>query len=159
MKLITEAKKYDVTAEDFVDQRFVTFNEVMLYNSRQNSGLLDMYVKDAQANPQDYLLQQVLDYSGIAIIDRNERDWSLNSFRDMIGNYTVPMFLKNKQSVQGTGYSDKVLNPAAIDLLKDWTEQEVFRDKYLIIRLIFNTFDDTKLLLNYSVENETISGR
>ena len=159
VKLVTEAKKFNATAEDFVDQRFVTFNEAMIYNSRQNSGLLELWAKDAQGVPENYMSQQVIDQSGIILIDRNERDWSMNAFRDMVGDYTVPMFLKDKASLQGTGYSDKILNVAAIDLTKDWTEQEVFRDKYLIIRLIFNTFDDTKLLLNYSVENETLSGR
>jgi len=159
LKLITQASTYDAVTESYVDKRFVTFNEAMIYNSRQNSGVLSLVAKDTQANPENYMLQQLSEASGQALIDRNERDWTINDFRDMIGDYTVPMFLKDKVSVQGVGYTDKILNPSAINLTKDWTQQEVFRDKYLIIRLIFNTFEDTKLVLNYSVENEILSHR
>lgn len=158
-KLITDASKFDSVTESYVDQRFVTFDEAMFYNSRQNSGFISLVPKDTQPDPEDYMLQQLTEVTGQALIDRNERDWTINDFRDMVVDYTVPMFLKDKASTQGVGYVDKVLNPSAIDLTKDWTQQEVFRDKYLIIRLIFNTFDDTKLVLNYSVENETLSKR
>lgn len=159
IRLITEATKFDKIVQYAVDQRFITFNQAILYNTRQNSGLLNLVCKDTQDNPEDYLLQQIQSKESVSIINKNEKDWTINDFRDMVSNYNIPMFLKDKNSVQGSEFYDKVLNTNAIDLDKDWTNQEPFRDKYLIIRLIFNTFGDTKLVLNYSIENENISHR
>ena len=46
-------------------------------------------------------------------------------------------------------FSDSTLN-----FNKDWYELESFRDKYLVVRLIFDKFANKKIITNFSVENE-----
>lgn len=160
LKLITEAKKYNAQYNEFVDQKFITFNKGIFYNSNQSSGVLNLVVKNKNEDDEDYLLQQVQNIEGDSIIiDRNERDWSLNELRDYRTNYEIPMFDSNINSLQDNYYIDKKVNSDSIDHDKDWSELQSFRDKYLVVRLIFDTFDDVKLLLNYSVQNEKQSFR
>jgi hypothetical protein len=144
----TEAKKFDTVNEEYIDQRYVTFNKALFYNTQQTSGIITLAPKqDSNAN---YLLQQTNNTLGVATIDRNERDWTMNSMRDIRIDYTIPMFLKDLPSLQSSYYIDKVVNPAAIDYNKDWTQLESFRDKFLVVRLIFDNFADTRLIFNFS---------
>lgn len=159
LTLMTEAKKFNPDFNDYVDERFITFNKALFYNSRQSSGILNLMVKD-NLSDENYLLEQVKDLEGDTIvIDRNERDWSINELRDIRVDYTQPMFDKKLSSLQTDYFTDKIVNTNAIDYNKDWTQLESFRDKYLVVRLIFDKFDDIKLLLNYSVESEKESLR
>lgn len=160
IKLLTEAKKYDFNLRQFVDERYITFNKGIFYNSRQCSGEMELIVKDTQSDPTNYMLQQVEDNTPNSILlDRNERDWSLNELRDLRVDYTAPIFNSKVEDLQTDYYIDKLINSTTIDYDKNWNELESFRDKYLAIRLIFDNFDDIKLLLNYSIENEIISPR
>ena len=139
---------------------FITFNKALFYNARQCSGMLNLLVKDINTDGEDYLLQQVQNLPGDSIIiDRNEKDWTLNQLRDIRVDYTKPIFKSNIESIQDNYFIDKVVNEDTIDFDKDWSELESFRDKYLVVRFIFDNFDDVKLLLNYSVENEIQSTR
>jgi hypothetical protein len=153
----TEAKKFDPISEEYMDQRYVTFNKALFYNTQQTSGIVTLAPK--QDSDVNYLLQQTNNAPGVAIIDRNERDWTMNSMRDIRVNYTVPMFLKDLPSLQSNYYIDKVVNPAAIDYNKDWTQLESFRDKFLVVRLIFDNFADTRLIFNFSALQRVESER
>jgi hypothetical protein len=150
----TEAKKFDTTSQEYLDQRYVTFNKVLFYNTQQISGILNMVPKqDGNIN---YLYQQTTNSPNQITIDRNERDWGINEMRDYRKQdnssitYSVPMFLKDITSLQSNYYIDKIVNPAAIDFNKDWTQLESFRDKFLVVRLIFDNFADTRLIFNFS---------
>ena len=154
----TEAKKYDVTSQEYIDQRNVTFNKVLLYNTEQISGELTLVPK--QNSSVDYLYQQTTNSSSNQItIDRNERDWTLNSMRDLRDDYEVPMFIKNVAQLQSNYYIDKIVNPLAINYNKDWTQLTSFRDKYLVVRLIFDNFADTRLTFNFSALTKQQSER
>jgi hypothetical protein len=153
--LHTEAKRYFPGMKQYVDDRTVTFNKAIIYNTRQTTGEIELINKDTKADPQDYLSQQVINSNnGAVIIDRNERNWSFNDIRDIRIDYTQPIFNSSLSAVQGAYYIDKVLNTSTLDLNKDWTQLESFRDKYLVVRLIFDNFDDVKLIMNYSDEYE-----
>lgn len=155
LKIDTDAEKYNATTEEFVDERFVTFTKAVAYNSRQCTGLMTLEPKDTAANQADYLKNQVVNSNDNVIpIDRNERQWTLNDLRDIRTDYTNSIWDSSLDSVQNEYYIDKILNTSTMDVTKDWTQLESFRDKYLVIRLIFDTFDDIKLIFNHSVENE-----
>jgi len=155
LKLLTEAKKLNIETQEYYALRYVTFNKAILYNSRQCSGLLDLIVKDTTVDQQNYLMEQVINPNNNSIIiDRTEIDWLINDFRDMRIDYTKPIWDSDIHSLQNEYFMDKILNSSTIDINKDWTQLESFRDKYLVVRLIFNTFADVKLITNYSVENE-----
>ena len=160
LKWITEAKKYTSNMDNYTEERFITFNKGIFYNSRQCSGELELGVKDIEYAGQDYLMSQVINSNNNeVIIDKNEGDWSLNDLRDIRVNYSTPIWNYSKSSVQSEYYIDKVLNTSSLNVLKDWSTLESFRDKYLVIRLIFDNFADIKLITNYSVENEQESFR
>jgi hypothetical protein len=153
----TEAKKFDTVSEEYLDQRYVTFNKGLFYNTQQTSGIVTLAPK--QDSDINYLLQQTNNVPGVAIIDRNERDWTMNSLRDIRVDYTVPMFLKDLPSLQTNYYMDKIVNPASINSNKDWTQLESFRDKFLVVRLIFDNFADTRLIFNFSALQKSQSER
>ena len=74
------------------------------------------------------------------ILDRKERTWSFNNFRDMaIGRDTgVPLFTSTWPNIMAEPYLDKIINPAAVSTAKTWSERQFLRDKYLGIRLFFS---------------------
>lgn len=157
IKLITEAEKYNESIKEFYDFRFATFNKMVLYNSRQCSGLVNLVVKDTKSNPIDYLNQQIVNTNNnVSIIDKNEKDWLINDFRDIRTIYELPIWNSNFGDIKvaENGYMDKTLNIGTLNENKNWQELESFRDKYLVIRLIFDNFTDIKLKTNYTNENE-----
>lgn len=155
----TEARKWDEVLETFRDLGDITFNKVMVYNTRQNSGVLNMIVKNTQNPEEDYLGNQISNTENQIIIDRNERDWTANDFRDIVTDYDVPMFIKRLQDLQTNYFIDKVINPASINSNKDWFEMESFRDKFLVVRLIFDNFTDVSLGMNFTTDDDKRSER
>lgn len=159
--LHTEAKVYDASNDYFRNERDRTFNGAILYNSRQCSGQLTLFNKDTGlGNPEDYFQNQVTNFSNLNIpIDNNEGIWTFNGFRDIVTDLNEPIFIKNIDDLQSDYFIDKILNVNAIDETKDWTQQESFRDKYLVVRLIFDNFTNIRLITNYSIESENKSFR
>lgn len=155
IRLNTEAKIFDTDTQQYYEDRFTTFNKAVIYNTRQCSGLLLLLVKDTQPNPEDYFSQQIVNRNDNSIIiDRTEKDWFINDFRDIRIDYNKPIWNSNISSLQSEYFIDKILNDTTLDVEKDWTELESFKDKYLVVRLIFDNFANVKLITNYSVENE-----
>ena len=153
--LQTEAKSYDYNLRQYNDERDITFNKAILYNTRQCSGEMDLIVKDLELGGENYMLNQIINTnSNQSIIDRRERDWFINDFRDIRIDYSKPIWNSNLSSLQSEYYIDKVLNTPTLDINKDWTQLESFRDKYLVVRLIFDKFANKKLITNFSAENE-----
>jgi len=153
----TEAKKYFPELNEYNIVKNVTFNKVLLHNSRQISGLLEIEPKN---NDLENYFDNAISFSPEKIYaDNNEGDWYINDFRDMRVNSQIPMFNSSIMAIQNDYYTDKIMNDDVVDINKDWFEMESFRDKYLVIRLIFDTFDNVKLITKYSIENETPSNR
>jgi hypothetical protein len=157
--LQTIAKKYDVVNDGYYEERNITFNKLTVYNNRQVSGEVDLIAKNLQANPADFYENQTTNNTTSVVIDRQERDWKINDFRDIRINYTIPMFTKDWSAISSQYPIDKVINPAAIDVNKDWYDQENFRDKYLVMRLRFTNFEDVELTTNFVIETEQQSFR
>lgn len=152
----TEARKYDVASEEFYDMEKITFNKVLAYNTRQISGWKNLVIKDEVAT---YLLNQTKNSLADISIDRNERDWTINELRDYSSNLNVPLFKKDLVSLQADYFIDKVINPTAVNANKDWTQLESFRDKFLVVRLVFDTFTDVNLLMNFMSGDKKKSDR
>lgn len=152
----TEAKKYDANLKEFYDVDDVTFNKLLVYNTRQISGWKNLVTKNPLST---YLSQQTTNTTGSILIDRNERDWTVNELRDYSSVSKVPMFSKKLTDLQASYFIDKTVNPLSVNLNKDWSELESFRDKFLVIRLVFDTFVDTKLTMNFTVSDKKQSER
>ncbi len=160
IKFLTTAKKYNSIYNNYNDDKYTTFNKVLFYNSNQTSGILNLVVKNTNNDSLNYLQQQVQNLSGdTIIIDKNEKDWSINDLRNYRTDFTLPMFDKTISNIQDNYFTDKIVNTDVIDYDKDWFDIEPLRDKYLVIRLIFDNLQDVKLIFNYSIENENISHR
>ena len=154
----TEARQWDTETEDYVDKD-ITHNKIMMYNTKQHSGTLNMVFKDTLEDV-DYLRDQIVNNSTCEIIvSRIERNWNINDFRDIRTDYTVPMFIRKLSSLQSDYYIDKIVNESSIDFDKDWSQMKSFADKFLVIRFIFDNFDNIRLITNYSVESEQESPR
>lgn len=167
LKFLVEVKKFNKNLNEFVDIDNTFFNNLIIYNSRQCSGLLNVKVKNNKLT-ENYLFNQINNsFNNEIIVDRNERDWTLNNLRDIRTNYNEPIFISDLTSLQNNYFIDKIINNNAIDYNKDWTELESFRDKYLGIRLIFDNFandnkfesDNINMIMNFSNENQTTSFR
>lgn len=152
----TEAKRFDLTTKDYIDVENITFNKILAYNTRQISGIKEMIVKEQEF---DYLLNQLTNSNIQILVDRNERDWTINELRDYSSNNNVSLFRKDLLSLQANYFIDKVINPNAINLNKDWTELAPFRDKFLVLRFIFDSNTDTKLIMNFITGDTKVSER
>lgn len=147
-------KKYDDQIGDYVSIHDTPFDKVVLYNSRQSSGLINLIPKEDNS---DYLSEQITDSEDNMIINNVEGNWRFNNFRDNVIDYTKPLFTTTWDSIQNEYPIDKVINQSVIDYLKDWYELESFRDKYLVIRLIYSNFvqkNNYQITTNYSITNE-----
>lgn len=154
----TTVKDYHKDLKEYSEDYFTTFNKAILYNSRQCSGELELISKDKMLQNEDYLTSQIINNNtNTSIIDRTEKDWFLNDFRDYRIDYTKPIWNSDPLKLQDKYYIDKVLNISTIDYNKDWTQLENFKDKYLVVRLIFDNFASKKIITNYSIENEQLS--
>ena len=158
--LQTEARKYDATTKEYLEEKYVTYNKAIVYNSRQCSGSMDLIVKDSGLNDANYMVNEVINTNNnMSIIDRSERDWYINDFRDIRVDYTKPIWNSANATFTSPHYIDKELNTSTLNVNKDWTQLESFRDKYLVVRYIFDKFADKKLITNFSIENEQQSFR
>ena len=104
-------------------------------------------------------MEQINNTPNEALLSRGEKDWTLNNFRDYVISQSEPLFSSDYSDRQDDYFIDKVINTNIIDEQKSWEQLESFRDKYLIIRFIFDTFDNIKLLFNFSSESDRVSQR
>lgn len=160
VSIICDSMKYNPTYRQLVEtNRF--FDKVIFSNSKQCSGEMNLIVRDDQNDSQNYLLNTIKNVLATCIVEKNEGVWSINCIRDYVNNYTIPMFVNDWNSIKSSYPIDKIVNPLAINVNKQWFELENLRDKYLVIRLIFSNFEDADIQIttNYSFENEQQSLR
>ena len=157
IKLFLETMKYHPANDDYYEVDGVFFNKAVFYNSKQCSGELEIIVKDNEAI--NYFQDQILNTPGKIIVDKNEKDWTLNEIRDFRIDYTKPIWKTRVEDLQTNYFIDKVLDNSTINFNKDWTEIEQLRDKFLAVRLIFNNLADVKLLMKFSSNTDTVSDR
>lgn len=153
-----KAKIWDVTNKLFLDSRYIFFNRILIYNSRQSTGILNIIVKETQANPANWYQQQITNAVPQEILaTRIGRNWNLNDFKDYIVDYDSAMFTKDWNTLKSEYFIDKVINASIIDYNKSWSDLENFTDKYVIIRLIFDNFNNVNMILDYTLNKEQIT--
>ena len=136
-----------------VEQRYTTFNKIVIYNDRQSTGELDLKVLE-NAPTENYMMDNLVNIPTRLIIKKVNKDWRINGFKDLVININEPLFKTDWDSIKDNYFIDKVVNTDIIDINKDWNQQERFKDKYLGIRLIFDNKTNTKLVTNYVIESE-----
>ena len=156
---VTHAKVYDTTTRQYVDVDD-TFTNGILYNSYQSSGKLGFVATNQ--SPTDILSTSINTVWPQARVNRYERTYKLNEFRDMVSDNTQSIWSSSNADITALypWYIDKVVNPTAVSGVMPWNAHPRFRDKYLGIRLFFSNFDGSiKLTNNYLISTKTISPR
>tara|TARA_R110002167_G_scaffold6087_1_gene27710 strand:+ start:7690 stop:13344 length:5655 start_codon:yes stop_codon:yes gene_type:complete len=153
----TNAKIYDPGTNQFVDVDD-TFTHGILYNSYQSSGKLNFVATNQSES--SVLSSAVGTVWPQARVNRYERTYKLNEFRDMVSDNTQPIWSSSWADIGPQYFIDKVVNPAAVSGATPWSATPRFRDKYLGIRLFFSNFDGkVKLTNNFLISTKTISPR
>jgi len=155
----TIAYIWDNALKEFVEDRYTTFNRVVLYNSKQCTGEIILHPKED--NPQaGWMGQQIVNINGEAQVSRLERNWFINNFNDYVVDYYQPFFIKNGLNNNVNDYIDRIINPSAIDFAKSWSDLQPLRDKFVYVRLIYLPDEDSKkLVYNFMAINTTKSIR
>ena len=140
VRYYTNVSYYDTTTRQYVDDRYITFDRALLYNSYQTTGELSLLVKDeVVVTMMETAVTQVAQQS---LLKRKDRIWFLNHFRDIAKDRTqfvVPsLFTNSWADLQTIPYIDKVINPLAINNAKAWYETQPLKDRYLQVRLFFD---------------------
>ena len=152
----TEALKAieaDGNDPEYVEQRYITFNKAVIYNTRQSTG--EILLNPTNLNPdENYMMRSVRNVTGEITIRKFEKNWRINGFRDMRTDYNRPLFHTTWSEIKDEYFIDKIPNGISIDQNKEWEQREKFMDKYIQIRLIYENQNDVKLLTNYTIETE-----
>lgn len=154
ISLYTVARVWVEALNRFREEKLITFNKIELSNSYQCSGTLELEVKQTKSNPSEWYKQQTKNYGNKIPITRSEGKWSINQLRDYVVTNNIALFSEEWADIKDDFPIDRVINLPAISYSKSWTELQGFKDKYIVIRLIFDTFDNINLIMNYSVTNE-----
>ena len=160
VQFTAEAYTYDSALKEFKEAPNAIFNKALFYTAHQTSGLVDLVLKSHTS--QDFFKEQTKNISLRSyIIDRNENLFTINDIRDIRKDYENPMFIQDVKLINEAGkyFIDKIINDANIADNADWTQVENFRDKYLVVRLIFDNFANVKLTFNFSELLKTPSER
>lgn len=156
LTLQTKALRWNDSLREFVDEQDVTFNKITVSNTKQCSGEQRMVIKDLQPRVSWYS-NQTKNIAGEIILERAKKNWNINALRDFVVDYSVPLFNSSWNSIKADYYIDKVVNPVAVSFAKLWQDRQSFRDKFIVFRLKFDTFDSVNLILNYSLQTEQSS--
>lgn len=137
----TMAYKCDNNCQD-IYMNDITFNRALIYNSNQSSGYLNL-----QFNKGGRFFYT---YPNVRL-DRNERYFSFNDFRDYVNTYDQPMFIFDCEGCMCP--INEIFNNSIINPFKHPSQLQRFRDTYIVVRLIFDRNDiklvtDPLLLLN-----------
>lgn len=168
----TEAIRYitetvdTVTIQDSYNEEDLTFTNAIFYNGKQCSGLLNLVVKNTMTGDYFDSYNNTFINPLNTFVDKNEKNWALNNFRDLVDNTNVPIWVANKilndrwmSRNNMNGYIDKSIHTGSLSLVKSWFNQEPFRDKYLIQRFFLNNSQQSnlQLLTNFIINQNTIS--
>lgn len=127
-----------------------TFNKLLLYNSYQSTGYLDLIY-----NKGGYLRVEP-PYPSINL-DRNEKHFSINNIRDYTGNYDLPMFKHDCQFCSRD--VNKYFNNDRINPNKFYKELQRMRDTFMIARFELHNTNNIKLTMDYLITSNTKSIR
>lgn len=137
LKYNTEAIKCDKTYLNGF-----TYDSLLLYNSNQSSGWLDL-IYDEGTYQRHYL-----NYPEI-YVDRNERFFMINGFNDYTNNTSysqIPMFTPICGQCSSSILS---FNDLYIDPIKDYKELQRLRDTWIAVRFRLKPQNSIKLINDY----------
>ena len=153
---ISQAKQYNDTYEEWVDNRLKTFDKVWLYNDHQSSGYLDVDVINSSSDP-----FQSINYSPTTIqAFKADKTWQLSAKRNIFNNtLNIPISTKRWSDIGIEYFIDKIPNADAHDATIDQFELAKLRDKYLAIRLKLDSPDNNQIATQFVVSKSKMAIR
>jgi len=150
--------EYDSTRKYWKEIPTSTFTNGMFYNDTQNTGLVDIQIKNS-LDPFSSVLN-TFDASEI-YAEKTETSWSISKFRDMVNqtNPTQPIFTSNWDDLKTQYFIDKLPNMNVINYLKSQFEMEPLRDNYIACRLYFKPIDNQRITTKFLYNTFTNSTR
>jgi hypothetical protein len=161
IQYISEVEVYNPNFKQYVQYKDRTYNECLIYNQTQSTGIIDIKVKD-NTDPFASVLTS-FDPSEI-LASNKEFVWSINNFRDMVvqTNPVEPIFTSdwNTLMYQLAYPIDKVPNMNVLNYTKSQFEMEVFRDNAIKVRLFYkDDTDNSRILTKYITSDISKSSR
>jgi len=121
----------------WVDDKYATFDKVLLYNNNQCTGLLDVSVKEL-GNKANFLLDAVRNDSQQISVTRKERLFFMNFFRDFVVDYNERFLSDLWDYIRDEYFIDKGVNPDAFDFGRNWQDRQPFRGDWIGARFYHN---------------------
>lgn len=149
---LSKVEELDIDRNYWIDKDYETFDNILVYNSYQSSGIKDIV---SQRNSDPFITINSSD----VIASKNEKTWKLNNLRDITIDRNKPLFTSRWSDIQTDYYIDKVPNQLVLDENKDAFELERFRDKYHIVRLYSNNSNNYKITTDLSTTLNNYSYR
>lgn len=124
----------------------ITYNQALIYNQKQTSGLLELIPKEKN-NRQQFLQYPIQNLDSRSIlVDYVERGWNFNNFYDVaIQNSGQPLL-----SFQDNNIAYKELNPLSISYTPQYLKRKLVSD-WFVIRLINNKYSNYLINHRYSL--------
>ena len=152
----TDYLKYNSTVDQYFKEPNKTFNKMLVYNSYQSTGIMNLILKNADVQKKNLLLSRVKNVDTetpkVSLIDNR---YAFNAIRDNRIDYNIPIFVGNKTEKIAFTNSNKYIkdvkvNTDNISKDKSWKEKQVLRDTSVSIRFIYDLKDeDCNILTGY----------
>jgi hypothetical protein len=147
----SQTQLYDDTLEYYTDVDTQTFDKLMVYTRRQNTGKMDLTTMDKYTNPYSNIGWSNTDKQ-VILTDKN---WKVGQIRDLaISQPTVTRRWSDIQgefnNPNGQGYIDLVEYTPSVDTARSQYDLRNMKDKYYLIRLYFSSeiIPDYKIVLD-----------
>lgn len=139
LQIHTKAKKYDTNTEQYSEDILTFFDEAIVYNDTQCTGLKKLRIKQKSQGLQNFMSSQILNTAGEINISNSENIWYLNEIRNFVSLSSENFFTKKWSEIAPYYPIDKVINESVVDHEKVWYELELLRSKFIKVRLIMNS--------------------
>lgn len=121
------------------------FNQAILYNSQQSSGILKLAPKPYR-NMQDYMKYPIYEADSKTItFTKSDSFYQYNTFWSLVKDKTQPLFLTSCESMS----YDKIVNQSNMDYSKRSFKKAPLRSKELKVRHILNEHSDVHLISQF----------
>ena len=146
--------EFDSTHEQWLEVDFDTFNKGVFYSTNQSSGLVNLTIKNNNTP-----FASINNTPGSLLVNKEEKNWSINNIRNNVTDNTQPLFTKNWSVLQGGYFIDKEVNNNVIDFNKSLFTKEKLRDKFMVCRFIYDNPQNRKFNFKYMIDKSKVSYR
>lgn len=143
---------FDKSSDQWIENRDVTFDRMMLYNQYHSTGLQKLNLILQDKNPYGNL-----NYIGnVKNVIRTDKNYKIGMVYDISTAQPVVTSdwnVINPQFFNGQGYIDLTVNNSNIDYNRPQRELRQLKDKWVKTRLYFRPKEDLKKIIYFTITN------